>query len=263
MALSRRFAWVAVLVGGVVLFELVRRALVQTQNPNLLPALLLVGATVVPVAFVTFWWGRRLASSVPPGLLAFTALVGGVVGVVVAGTLEFDTMRDLGTLPLVLVGLIEESAKLILPLAVLLLAGRRTSPSTGLLVGVASGAGFAALETMGYAFVTLISSRGDLSAVDGVLLLRGLMSPAAHMAWTGLTAAALWTAATQGWTGRAIGRLALVFVVCVALHTTWDSTGTIWAYAVLSATSLALLFATAHHLGDDAERRPVDGLARA
>jgi RsiW-degrading membrane proteinase PrsW (M82 family) len=58
---------------------------------------------------------------------------------------------------------------------------------------------------MGYAFVVLIQSQGNLAVVEEVLLVRGVLSPAAHMAWTGLTAAALWRAAERGWTVRAIG----------------------------------------------------------
>ena len=98
-----------------------RRAhLVATQNPNLVPATILLGAAVVPAAFVAFISGRRLpyASGAP---CSATAFLGGVIGIVVAGTLEFDAGRDLGTLPMLGVGLIEETSKLIIPLAVLLL----------------------------------------------------------------------------------------------------------------------------------------------
>ena len=140
------------------LFELVRRALIDTGNPNLLPSLILLGAAVVPAAFVAFVYGRRLGYDVPGLLLAFTALVGGVVGVVLAGVWEYHTVLRLGSLPTVAVGFAEETAKLIVPAAVLLFVGYRR-PANGLLLGVASGAGFAALETMGYAFVTLIQSR--------------------------------------------------------------------------------------------------------
>ena len=85
-------------------------------------------------------------------------------------------MRHLGTLPMIAVGLIEETAKLMLP-ALLLLLGRYRRPADGLLIGVASGAGFAVLETMGYGFVVLIISHGNLSAVDGVLMTRGTAQP--------------------------------------------------------------------------------------
>jgi hypothetical protein len=85
MSAGRRWAWLPTLLVGIGLFELVLRALVDTGNPNLLPALILLGAAVVPAAFVAFVYGRKLGYDVPGVLLAFTALVGGVVGVVLAG----------------------------------------------------------------------------------------------------------------------------------------------------------------------------------
>lgn len=246
--MTRRWAWLAVLVGGVVLFEIVRRVLLRTENPNLVPSLILLGASVAPAAFVTFVLGRRLPFDITAGEIAAVAFLGGLIGVVTAGLLEYDTLRDLGVLPMVAVGLIEETAKLIVPVILLVVLRRHRLPADGLLVGVAAGAGFAALETMGYAFVTLISSKGNVAAVQDILLLRGLLSPAAHMAWTGLTATALWYAANRGWKGAAVGRFIAVFVLAVALHATWDSAGTIPVYIVLAAISLGLLTWFAHLL---------------
>jgi protease PrsW len=246
--MTRRWAWVPVLVVGVVLFEIVRRVLVETQNPNLVPSLILLGAAVAPAAFVTFVLGRELPYDISGGMIGVVAFVSGVVGVVTAGFLEYDTLRDLGVLPMVAVGFIEESAKLIVPIIVLLTLRQYRQPADGLLIGVAAGAGFAALETMGYAFVTLISSQGSLAAVDSVLLLRGLLSPAAHMAWTGLTATALWYAAARGWKRGPVLRFVAVFILAVALHATWDSVGRIPVYVVLAAISLGLLTWFAHQL---------------
>lgn len=243
-----RWAWLAVLAGGVVLFEIVRRVLLDTQNPNLVPSLILLGAAVAPAAFVAFVLGRRLPWDISAGAIAAVAVLGGLIGVVTAGLLEYDTLRDLKVLPMVGVGLIEESAKLIVPVVLLVVVRRYRQPVDGLLVGVAAGAGFAALETMGYAFVTLIQSQGNVEAVQETLLLRGLLSPAAHMAWTGLTATALWYAAGRGWKGGAVLRFLAVFAVAVALHATWDSVGTIPVYIVLSAISLGLLTWFAHLL---------------
>lgn len=245
---TRRWAWIAVLVGGVVLFEIVRRVLIQTQNPNLIPALILLGAGVAPAAFVAFVLGRRLPWDISTGAIAGVAVLGGLIGVVAAGLLEYNSLRGLGVLPLVLVGLIEEAAKLIVPAVLLVFLQRYRRPADGLLVGVASGAGFAALETMGYAFVTLIQSQGNIAAVQSILLLRGLLSPAAHMAWTGLTATALWYAGNHGWKGGAVLRFLAVFALAVALHATWDSVGTIPVYIVLSIISLGLLTWFAHLL---------------
>ena len=56
---------------------------------------------------------------------------------------------------------------------------RYRKQADGLLIGVAAGAGFAALETMGYAFTTLIKSGGDIpDTVDILLLLRGFLMTA-------------------------------------------------------------------------------------
>lgn len=251
-----RWAWVLVLVVGVVLFELVRRTLIATQNPNFVPSLILLGAAVVPAAFLTFVAGRRLPVDLPASTLAMTALLGGVIGTVVAGTLEYDTLQRLGALPMIAVALIEETAKLLIPVVLLVLPRLRHGPANGLVLGVASGAGFAALETMGYAVTALLQTRGQLAAVDGTLLLRGLMSPAAHMAWTGLTAAALWRAAARHWHPRAIGGFLGVFVVAVALHTCWDAIGGLVVYVVLAVIAFVLLVQAAHRLAHGGTGQP-------
>ena len=242
-----RGAWLGVLIVGVGLFELLQQALIATHNPSLVPALILIGAIAVPATFVAFVYGRRLPYDVPGGVLTITAVTAGVIGVVVAGTLEYATLRRLGMLPMIAVGLIEETAKLIIP-ALILLWGRYRRPADGLLIGVASGAGFAVLETMGYGFVVLILSHGDLGAVDGVLLVRGLLSPAAHMAWTGLAAAALWYAAARRWSWPAVLRFLGAFLLAVALHTAWDSIGTIPAYVILAVAGLGTLTIVTHQM---------------
>jgi RsiW-degrading membrane proteinase PrsW (M82 family) len=230
------------------LYELVRETVLTTRNPALLPALILLGAAVFPLAFVVFISERRLVFGVRAGVVGLTALFGGVIGVVTAGTLEYDTLYTLGLLPMLGVGLIEEAAKLLVPAAVLLLLRANRQPADGLLLGVASGAGFAVLETMGYAFVVLVRSGGDLAVVNSLLFERGLLSPAAHMAWTGLAAAALWRAASERWRGRAVARFFGVYLLVAVLHAVWDSAGSDWAYAILALISLGLLTWTTHRL---------------
>ncbi|MEV6344267.1 PrsW family glutamic-type intramembrane protease [Actinoplanes sp. NPDC051851] len=239
----RRWAWMGVLVVGLALYFLVLRTLVHTQNPNLVPALILLGASVVPAAFLTFAQGRTGQWQVPASVLMVTAFFGGVIGVVVAGTLEYDALRDLGTLPMILVALIEESAKLIVPILLLttvVVRHARRLPSDGLIIGIASGMGFAALETMGYAFTALLSSGGNVGSVEETLFVRGLTAPAGHTAWTGLTVGALWMFLSAPTIKRFLTFLA-TFAGAVVLHTTWDSFGNVLTYAVLAVLSLGWL----------------------
>ena len=244
----RRHAWLGVLAAGTVLFLAVERTLVGTQNPNLVPAAILLGAAVVPAAFVAFISGRRLPYSVGGTVIGASAFLGGVIGLVVAGTLEFDAIHDLGGLPMLGVGLIEETSKLIIPAAILLLTRKYRSPADGLLVGVAAGAGFAALETMGYAFTTLLASHGSITDTVDELLLRGLLSPAGHMAWTGIAATALYAAAASGWTARRVGGFAAAFAVAVCLHALWDSQTSLIGTAVIAVLSLTALTWTVHRV---------------
>jgi RsiW-degrading membrane proteinase PrsW (M82 family) len=179
------------LVSGLVLLYLVERTLVATANPNYVPSVILLGAFLVPITFVTYLYERLPDWEVPLPTLAICFLWGGVLGTVVAGTLEYDVARTLGFLPKLAIGLIEEGAKLIIPLVFYFL-GRYRSEAAGIVLGVATAAGFAGLETMGYGFVSVLQSKGNLGVLDEVLLVRGLTSPAGHLSWTGLVCAVLW-----------------------------------------------------------------------
>src|ERR1051325_4012796 len=96
---SRRWAWLGVLVIGLILYIVVLRTLVHTQNPNFVPALILLGATVVPLSFLTFAQARTGRWEGPASALVTAAFFGGVIGIVVAGTLEENPLRGLGVLP--------------------------------------------------------------------------------------------------------------------------------------------------------------------
>jgi RsiW-degrading membrane proteinase PrsW (M82 family) len=246
--LTRRWAWLGVLIIGLILYVVVLRTLVHTQNPNFVPSLILLGATVVPLAFLTFARARAGRWQVPASALVVSAFFGGVIGTVVAGTLEYNTLRGLGVLPMVLVALIEESAKLIVPVVLLftiMARHERRLPSDGLIIGVASGMGFAALETMGYAFSALLSSNGNIGAVEQTLFLRGLTAPAGHTAWTGLTAGALW-ALLAAPSGKRVLIFLATFAGAVALHTAWDTFGGLIPFLILAVLSLGWLFVALH-----------------
>ncbi|HEX6709743.1 MAG TPA: PrsW family intramembrane metalloprotease [Rubrobacter sp.] len=235
--LTRR--WLRTFVAGLVLLYFTERVLVTTGNLNFVPSVILLGAFLVPVVFIAYLYERLPDWEVPVGPLVTCFLWGGAVGTLVAGTLEYDLLRSLGVFSLLGVGLIEESAKLIFPL-IYFLAGRYRSEASGILFGVASAMGFAALETMGYAFVTLLQSKGSLGALDEVLLVRGLMSPAGHAAWTGLVCAVLWRERLKA--GHAVlnGRVVAAFLTAVILHALWDTFNSLQGAAALLSLGVAL-----------------------
>lgn len=213
--------WIQISIAGVFLLYAIQHLLVRTNELNFVPSLILLGSFLVPVAFVTYLYETLPNWEVPFPAMITCFLWGGVLGTLVAGTLEYQVLESLGFLPMLAVGAIEESAKLIFPLWYYF-TGRNRSEAAGILLGTASAMGFAALETMGYSFVALLSSRGNLGVLDSVLFARGLMSPAGHAAWTGIICAVLWRERLIQ--GRAVlnGKVMKAFGTAVLLHAAWD-----------------------------------------
>jgi RsiW-degrading membrane proteinase PrsW (M82 family) len=216
-----KHTWLWILGVGVGLFFLANLTLQGTGNPNFFPTVIMLGSFVVPIAFVSYFYEHVRDRDIPLSVLGVCFLVGGGVGTIAAGTLEYSTLTSSSAASLFGIGLIEESAKFIVPL-VLFIGWRYRHQADGLLFGVTVGMGFAALETMGYALVTLIQSQGDVASMDQVLLIRGLLSPAGHAAWTGIICAVLWGEREKAGRIAINGRVIGAFVMAVVLHAVWD-----------------------------------------
>jgi len=221
-----RHTWFLALAGGLALFLAMDVALVVTSNPNLMPTVILLGASLVPVTFVIYVYQRVQVKNVPIPTIAVIVFLSGAVGLLVAGLVEYATLRKLGFLQLLGVGVIEESAKLIIPVAVYL-RGRYRSEADGLLFGVASGMGFAALESMGHGLTAFLQSQGSIGSLQETLLVRALVSPVGHGAWTGLVCAVMWRERQRAGHSILNWSIASAFLAAVLLHTTWDTLGSL------------------------------------
>jgi hypothetical protein len=83
-----RHTWFLVLCSGLALFVGMDVAFNVTHNLNLLPAVILLGATLVPVTFVVYVHQRVQAKDVPVGAVAAIAFLGGALGLLVAGFVD-------------------------------------------------------------------------------------------------------------------------------------------------------------------------------
>jgi protease PrsW len=229
-----RRPWVQTLLGGLALWAILDWATLESGNINLVPSVVLLGATLGPVTFVVYVYERVRDVSWPSLLQCFVA--GGALGVAAASVAEYRTMVELGALPTTAIGLIEETCKLIVPVAIFF-AARYRREADGLLFGVASGMGFAAFESMGYGLTALLSGGGNIGTVEEVLFSRTVLSPAGHAAWTGIICAALWRARERGtW-----AMVPVAFLVGVALHALWDSMTSVYSLIPIAAVSFGLL----------------------
>jgi RsiW-degrading membrane proteinase PrsW (M82 family) len=187
---GRRNAWIKVIVTSAVIYVLLLVVLLLTENSNLFPTLMMVGNFMVPVAYVAFIYERRHLSSLKMPAVSLAFFYGGLVGILAAAFLEPFFITELNPGAILRIGFIEEFAK-ILGVMVIARHMRHDSEMDGLILGAASGMGFAALESNGYAFTAFLDSNGSISAAVAVTLIRGLFSPLGHGTWTAILASVL------------------------------------------------------------------------
>lgn len=237
-----RFSWILALVVGLLAYVVTFVIMLLTRNSTMLPTVLLVGASVIPLTVLLLAQSTRLGPLVPSRILLVVAALGGLFGICAAGLEESLAGLALGRASILLVGVIEETAKLVVPLIVLALAHRVTRGG-GIVIGIASGTGFAVLETMGYGFNALLARNGGLGALDATLVLRGILVPAGHVAWTGAICAALWYLVETSHTVRGTLALVVAYVGAIVLHTTWDATTSGLLHVLIGVISVGALLA--------------------
>jgi RsiW-degrading membrane proteinase PrsW (M82 family) len=210
-----------------------------TQNPNLVPTIILLGSFLVPVTFVAYAFGR--AGEVVTAQRILTAFVyGGVLGVLGASLLEAELLKSPSAGTYLYVGLIEEAVKLA---ALWLLARRlpRYSMRDGIVLGATVGFGFAAFESAGYAFNALFTSSGlSLINVVETEVLRGILAPAGHGLWTAILGGTLFAAAARRGRLRLTGSVLGFYLLVAALHALWDAAQgvAVWLTLLLTGTQV-------------------------
>ena len=206
----------------------------QFHNTNLIPGMIMVGASAIPLAVVIFYFEMNAPRNVSLHQVLRMLLLGGVVSLITS-LFGFNMFgQSLDWLGASQAGIIEESGKL---LALLIVAHKVKYKWTlnGLVFGGAVGAGFAAFESAGYAFrsglgeltvQTLGYGPAQLEGVFESIMVRGLLTPGGHVAWTALVGAALWKVKGEQPFALAMlkdERFWRVFALAVGLHMVWNS----------------------------------------
>ncbi len=195
----------------------------QFGNPRLLPGLILMGSIAVPFATLILFYELNTPRNVSFRMVLTLFFLGGV-GSLFVSLIGFSTV-NLSWLGASSAGIIEELGKL--ATVILIVRGVRYHYTlNGLLFGAAVGAGFAAFESAGYAFWDALMAEGTLGATVRLIVLRGLLSPFAHVAWTAIAAGAFWRA--KG--GKPFSpaqlfdpRFLKTLLIPVVLHMLWNS----------------------------------------
>lgn len=216
----RASSWWRVLLIGLLFYFATLVALILTGNPVLFPTVVMVGSFMIPVTYVAFFYDRRYLSRLTVPTIAKGFIYGGLIGVLAASLLEPLFIRRLDFVTAFGVGLIEEFVKVLGILVIARHLGHDVEMD-GLLLGVAAGMGFAALESNGYAFSAFLRSGGSLTLTVFVTLLRGILSPIGHGTWTAILVSVLFRESTNGHF-RINNKVIGAYLAVSILHGLWD-----------------------------------------
>ena len=216
-------------------------------------ACVLVGSFCLPLAILFFYWEMNIPRNVPMYEVLLMFLLGGVLSLGATWLLLLLGLMD-GNTPACWAAFLEEPAKL-LAVAVFLYKPGKKYILTGVLVGGAVGAGFAAMESAGYA-VDIMNEVASIAGVDAqgralqlqyaldLVLLRGILSPGGHVVWAALYGGTLaWAKNGEKLQPRHFTdwRFLASFGSAVALHFLWNYGISIVPIPVVGDLSYVLL----------------------
>lgn len=229
---TRVHVWGRVLIIGFLAWVASVLALLTTRDPTVVPTVILIGSFLMPVTFLAWVFERqretgakrdRAPTALSAGRVALAFLISGAFGISIAAVLETFLLANHPGIFYGGVAVIEELIK-----ATLIIVIGRGLPyylrRDGMVLGAAVGFGFAAFESAGYAFNTIIQAHNvELSVIVETEAVRGLLTPFGHGLWTALVGGALFHAAAGNHNRfRITGTVVGWFVVAVVLHAFWD-----------------------------------------
>jgi RsiW-degrading membrane proteinase PrsW (M82 family) len=228
-----RGSWAVVLLVGLLAWGGALIAASITGDSVLIPLVPLIGSFIVPFSILVWAleYTGRTGSVLTPARLVMGFAAGGVLGLWPAALIEHWLIDLAPALYVVSVAATEEVIKLLI--VVLIAVGLGTyRRRDGMILGAVVGLGFAAFESLGYAYATATT----LLSVDGaaaaeLLLSRALLAPLGHGLWTALVAGALFAAARNGRL-RMTGNVWLWLGIAILLHIGWDASAGLAALLV-------------------------------
>lgn len=216
--------WKVFLVGLILL--IVAEAMVANNVNGSLLLLIPVASALMPVTFFIYCWDSDLLADMPRWIPWVVFCTSAVLGVALALVLETLFVHGETLSDALLVGLIEETCKALAVFWVLFNRKLR-SEIDGVILGAAAGAGFATLETMGYAASAYFGTLGPdygVGALNSTLLLRGLLAIFGHVTWTAIVVGAIWRDRGHSHFKLTFGVI-FAYLAAIFLHGIWDGLG--------------------------------------
>lgn len=204
------------------------------SNINVIPGLILVGAFAVPLTTLILFLEVNAFRNISLYNIFRVFFIGGCASLVVTLFLFSAFIEPSEGNPTFInaciIGVVEELAKAFVVFFIMKNMLRCRYILNALLVGTAVGAGFAAFESAGYAFVVLLSNLGyegvdAMSEMMNNIYMRGFLAPGGHVTWAAISAVAILRANGRGSLESSIfltRKFWKIFLIPVVCHALWD-----------------------------------------
>ena len=217
-----------------VLFSAITFFMKLSGNAISFPAMVFLGALLVNLPFITLIYELCPKADISFLKLMLVLVIGGSVSVIISelGYFVFNPENGYGSVAWT--AFLEEIAKIIPAIAVILLLKKRNSPLTCFALAAAVGAGISIIEDMGYILFNSFEDNISLVSAIFISVTRSVSGIATHTVWVGYV----------GWIFSKCKKPLLdvrFYAVCLmsmVLHFLWDLTlanGQLWS-------SLGILF---------------------
>lgn len=256
----RPWLYSRVLMLFVITFGLLWTCVSAFDNINALPGMIVIGSFAFPLSVMILFLEANVWRNVSLYYVLMTFFIGGCASLVVTLFLMPFTIDEINFFHALMIGVIEELAKAIIILAFLSRLDK-LSILSGMLVGAAVGAGFAAFESAGYAlqpfiyfqqatgyaaaYGQMIDGQEVMDVVNQVIIMRGFLAPGGHVAWAAITGAAFVIATRErgsmDLTLFLNSKFLRLFIIPVALHFLWDSPIAGWFNELVPFSSYIML----------------------
>ncbi|WP_099221404.1 PrsW family glutamic-type intramembrane protease [Listeria costaricensis] len=201
-------------------------------NANTIPGLMVIGSFAVPFSVLIFFFEANVPRNISVFDVVKMFFIGGVAALVATLILyDIIPVGKLNYFNAFLVGIIEETGKMVI-VALFIKSLNSKYVLNGLLIGAAVGAGFAAFESLGYAFNYSVDAaflfKNTHIAGDTMLQIifsRGWQSIGGHVVWAAISGAAIVIAkgdAKLGMQHFFTAKFWRLFIIPILLHFVWD-----------------------------------------
>lgn len=224
-AWPKPWLWSRIFLVFLITFALLYICSVGFNNSNAFPGLMVIGAFMVPVSVMIFFFELNTPKNISLLTILKYFLIGGCASLVITLILnDVFEMQVSEWLDAVLTGIIEETAKLVIVILIIWRSKKAKYALNGLLIGAAVGAGFAAFESAGYAFNILLDS-ASIGEMTSNIFLRAFLAPGGHVIWAAMSGYALMLVkgnkqlSMSFLSQKAFWR---IFWIPIFLHAVWD-----------------------------------------